>query len=97
MSALSAFRSVAYIATIASVVGVLSAPVFANDVNTASALRELGNASQSAEALSSNAQSGRTARAQHPGASQQSTQRGHSSENVVNSSRPFDFEKLGHN
>ena len=95
MSAFSALRSAAYIATIASVIGVMSAPAFANDANTGSVVRELGNASISAQAFSSNAQSARTARAQVRTTSQRPAQQVRDS--VVNASRPFDFGGLGHN
>jgi hypothetical protein len=95
MSAFSAFRSAAYIATIASVVGVLNTPVLANDANTASVVREIGNASRGAEAFSINAQSAQTARAQVRGGSQRPTQQ--VPQGVVNSSRSFDFGRFGHN
>ncbi len=95
MPAFSTLRSVAYTAAIASVVGFLNTSVFANDANTASVLRELGNASTSAEAFSSNAQSGVTARARHRGTSQEPTHR--VLEGAVSSSRQFDDSRLGHN
>jgi hypothetical protein len=97
MSTLSALRSVAHIAAIASVVGVLSAPAFAGDANRASVLRELGRASEGVNAVGNNAQSDWTARAQYSGVSQRSTQRAHAPDSVVNVSRSFDPGRLGHN
>ena len=88
MSTLSAFRSVARIATIASVVGVLSSPVFADDANRSYVLRDLGKSASGAEDLWSHAQSAQSARAQHSGAPRRRPQF-QPTESGVNSPLPF--------
>jgi hypothetical protein len=97
MSTRSTLLSAAYIAAIASVIGVLGAPAFANDAATGSVLRDLGNAPGTAQAFRSGDQSAAAARAQYLDGSQRSTQRVRSSDIVVNASPSFDSGRLGHN